>query len=339
MQFMQQISSNDLKIISQALETDSSVLKNKKILLTGATGFVGKWLLTVLIDLNYKLNLDLELYVVTRYPANFKEKYPHLNPDFVYLVQGDVRNFVSPHGDFYACIHGAADVIAINDDLTTFDVCVLGTRRVLDFSVESKCEKFLLVSSGSVYGKQPLDVERLSENQVCQPDQNAYSVGKYAAEWLVNAYHEKYELKTSIARCFAFVGPYMELDKQFAIGNFIKSVCDGQSIVIKGDGLPWRTYMYAGDLAIWLLKMLLRNESSTLLNVGGSEIYTIKDLAEKVVKTLNSQVDVIISKPVSSSGSRYVPDCSRAINQFGLAQQFSLEEAIISTANWYKGAI
>ena len=254
------------------------------------------------------------------------------------MIEGDVRSFNFPSGDFYAVIHGATDVVAGNDELTTLDVCVEGTRRVLDFAVQSKSEKFLLISSGSVYGKQPYDVERLNENYASSLDESAYSLGKYTAEWLSRQYHHNHGLKVSIARCFAFVGPYMEFDKQFAIGNFIKAVCEGKSITINGDGTAIRTYMYAADLSIWLLKLLVSSEGLSVFNVGGKDIYTIKELAEKVVSVLNSEIPICISsKPVENhQRSRYVPDIGKAENILRLRPQVGLDQAILRTADWYK---
>lgn len=332
------VASQDKEVIFQSLVSDYSVLRNKKIFITGGTGFIGKWLLTSLIDANIRLSLNLKISVLSRSVSKFKAKYSELTPDFVELVEGDIRSFDFPSGDFYAVIHGATDVVAGNDELTTLDVCVEGTRRVLDFAVQSKSEKFLLISSGSVYGKQPYNVEMLSENYLSSLDPSAYSLGKYTAEWLSRQYHHNHGLKVSIARCFAFVGPYMEFDKQFAIGNFIKAVCDGKSITINGDGTAIRTYMYAADLSIWLLKLLISSDGLSVFNVGGKDVYTIKELAEKVVSVLNSDVSICVAtKPdENKQRSRYVPDTGKAVNLLGLRQQVDFDEAILRTADWYK---
>ncbi len=332
------VAAEDYEIIFQSLASDYSALRNKKIFITGGTGFIGKWLLVSLIDANIRLSLNLKIAVLSRSASKFMIKYPELTPDFVELIEGDVRSFNFPFGDFYAVIHGATDVVAGNDELTTLDVCVEGTRRVLDFAVKSKSEKFLLISSGSVYGKQLYDVERLNENYASSLDESAYSLGKYSAEWLSRQYHHNHGLKVSIARCFAFVGPYMEFDKQFAIGNFIKAVCDGKPITINGDGTAIRTYMYAADLSIWLLKLLISSEGLSVFNVGGKDVYTIKGLAEKVVSVLNSEIPIYISSgPVENhQRSRYVPDIGKAENILRLRPQIDLDQAILRTADWYK---
>jgi dTDP-glucose 4,6-dehydratase len=143
-------------------------------------------------------------------------------------------------------------------------------------------------------------------------------------------------METKIARCFAFVGPYLPLDIHYAIGNFIRDAMKGSPIVIKGDGTPYRSYLYAADLAIWLWTIFLQAESCRPYNVGSENAISIHELAELVRVVVNPDIQIKQMQAMKSGekAQRYVPSVKRAEKELLLNCCVPLEESIKFTQNW-----
>jgi dTDP-glucose 4,6-dehydratase len=147
----------------------------------------------------------------------------------------------------------------------------------------------------------------------------------------------KYESK--IARCFAFVGPHLPLNAHFAIGNFIKDVCNKTSIKINGDGSALRSYMYAADLAVFLWSIIFGGHHLTAYNVGSEEELSIRELA-KAVQAADTVAHgpIQIGRPLSSSSpEQYVPSTRLAREHFRLHTLIPLSVSIHKTISWLKG--
>jgi nucleoside-diphosphate-sugar epimerase len=320
-------------------------VRGKSILLTGGTGFFGCWLVESFCHVAKALSLGAHLVVLTRKPAEFAAKCPHLAADpHISLHLGDVRSFTFPEGEFEHVVHCATETNAravVEDPLSAFSTIVLGTERVLQFAAASGVRKFLLTSSGAVYGKQPDTLTHVPETYLGAPDpldpNSVYAEGKRAAELLCTLYGKKIGLECKIARCWAFCGPHLPLDQHFAIGNFIGDVLGGKSIEIRGDGTARRSYLYAADLAVWLWTILFRAPSLMPINVGSGNDVNILELARIVAKTLNPETKIHIAKKavLGSSPGHYVPSVDRARELLGLQETVGMEEAIRRTAAWY----
>jgi dTDP-glucose 4,6-dehydratase len=324
-----------------AQTADWPKLAGKRIFMTGGTGFIGRWMLESLAEADRRLDLGVSVAVLSRSPAAFRSKAPHLasNPRFA-LVSGDVLT-LSPDGQRYDyVIHAATDASAElneNDPRRMFDTVVDGTRRALDFAVAAQAERVLFFSSGAVYGAQPWEIGHVDEAYLGGPDlgthRSAYAEGKRAAEMLCTIYARQFGLDIVSARIFALLGPLLSLDIHFAAGNFIRDAMAGRTVTVQGSGTAVRSYLYAADLTVWLWAMLLRAPFGATYNVGSEEAVSIAELAERTAKLLGDGKFEILGKadPGWNPG-RYVPSTGKIRNALGLNMNVGIDEAIRRTA-------
>jgi len=329
------IPEQDLLAMDAALAPLWPSLSGAHVFMTGGTGVIGRWMLEAFA----RSGCDARITVLSRDPAAFVRKAPHLagRCDF---VLGDVQTFAAPLIGFTHVIHGATDASAdlnARDPRRMFDTIVGGTRRVLDFAMETGARRFLFMSSGAVYGAQPANVLRVPEDWHGGPDPrdplSAYGEGKRAAEALCAIYGKQFGLEVTTARIFALLGPLLPLDTHFAAGNFIRDAMAGRTIRVEGSGQAVRSYLYLGDVAVWLWSVLLGARSGTTYNVGSEEVVSIAQLAHRTAEVLGSPGVEILGKPDPGwNPGRYVPSNAAIRRDLGLTPTVPLDEAIRRTA-------
>lgn len=335
----------DLDFILENTQEVWKELCGQKIFITGGTGFFGCWFLESFVWAVDCLNLDSSVLVLSRDPNRFQKKAPHLfSHQAIHFHKGDVCDFTFPDGKFSYVIHAAAESDPIEyqkNSLSAYETIVGGTRRVLEFARNSSTKKFLLTSSGAVYGQQPGEMTHISEDYQGAPDtidfRSMYGEAKRMAELLSVIYSDSCGFEVKIARCFAFVGPYFPFDKRFAIGNFIRDKIEGKPIFIEGDGTPFRSYLYAADLIVWLWNILSRGKNKYPYNVGSDKEITVSDLAREIASLSGVQSEIRIAKERNPNAeiSRYVPCVERIKLELGLKEQFDLKTSILKTMEWY----
>lgn len=338
--------SSDLEELLEASGDLWDSFRGANLFITGGTGFFGRWLLESFLLANKRKGLGASITVLSRNPSVFLESAPHFKKESALKFwQGDVRNFVLPAGTFTHLIHAAAESSGQqkhHNSLHEADTIVGGTRRVLDFARDSGVTRMLYISSGSIYGRNQPTAVPISENSTTAPLMTDSSIGydesKRMAEALCVLYNREFGLPVSIARCFAFVGPYLPLDEHFAIGNFINNAIKNEPIRVNSSGTAARSYLYASDLVRWLWTILARGDPAQAYNVGSDQAISIADLAHIVQKTVNPNVSVeIAGVPAQNTSVNYqVPDIKLAQKKLGLRPLVSLEDAIMRTAAWYQ---
>ena len=318
-------------------------LHGRSILLTGGTGFFGLWLIELFDWMRRVEGMDIIVYAVSRDPAAALVQRPvYKARPWLRFIQGDVRSFATPVGPIDYILHAATDTSAAagGQALEMFDVIVGGTRHVLEMAEKLGCSRVLLVSSGAVYGSSAAAAGKIPETRQTAPDplaiSSAYGEGKRACEALGAYMAQHGSFDVVIARCFAFVGAGLPLGSHFAIGNFIRDSLEGRQLLLNSTGKSCRSYLYAADLAIWLLTLLLRGRAGTAYNVGSDQEIDILSTAQLVRDLVAPRCSVIIAENPATDASFYVPAIGRAREELGLDLWTPLDLAILRTAEHAK---
>lgn len=314
------------------------------ILLTGGTGFFGRALLRYFISTG--MAADATVCVLTRDPKRFCATYPDLAAcDGISFLKADIEDRQTLPWDqtFTHVLHAATDS-TIGPSLTPlqrFQQILQGTTNILDIAVATGVQRFLLTSSGGIYGPQPPDLDTIPEDWLGGPPvdytSTAYSQAKRAAEHLCALYRETHGLQTVIARCFAFVGQDLPLNAHFAIGNFIRDALTVDQITVAGDGTPLRTYLDQSDLARWLWTLMMEGLDGETYNVGSDHVTSIADLAHLVRDLLApaKQVCILGAPRPNNLRNRYVPSIKKIKALHSLTPEVSLSQSILNVGRVY----
>jgi nucleoside-diphosphate-sugar epimerase len=334
------------KSLVDYLESFSS-LRNQAILITGGTGFMGKWLAEAICLLNEQYDFNIKLHLLARNIQEYKEKVPHLaKQKFINLIEEDVRNVTTLPDEITFIIHAAGSPDNrkhISTPLKTIDIINKGTQAILDTCLRlPNLNKFIQISSNYVYGHQNEGHLNIKETEIGISDPNsvnsAYSEAKRMAETICAVYRNQKKLPIVIVRPFAFIGPYQELEKPWAINNFIRDSILGGPIRILGNENTIRSYLYGSDMAFWLLKILAEGKIGSTYNLGSEQAISLKDLSKNITMNFNNKIEILVksSKTYPLSPIVSVPDNTHIKSDLQVKQAFELESALKRTINWYK---
>jgi len=325
----------DFALIDAALAPAWARLDGARLFFAGGTGFIGRWMLEALA----RAPIDMHVTVLSRDPDGFAARAPHLAAR-VACVQGDVvAGFDWPEGPFTHVIHGATDASAAltaNEPVRMFDTILTGTRTLLELA-RAHNARFVFMSSGAVYGRQPSWLAGVDEDWTGGPDPrdplSAYAEGKRAAETLCAAYARQYGLDVVTTRIFALLGPLLPLGTHFAAGNFIRDAIAGQPIRVQSSGEAVRSYLYAADLAVWMWRLVIDAAPGAAYNVGSHQGVTIAALAKRIGRMLGApRVEILGRQDAGWNPGRYVPANHRICTDLGVRVSVRLDAAIRRTA-------
>lgn len=333
----------DIQRIASYLEPDG-LLAGQRILLTGCTGFFGKWMLATLAHLN-RGGAGIDVTAISRSPQAFLSEYPEYDDSgWITWLEHDVQlPLKTPQGlRFDLVVHAATDTLAgaQADPLKIYNTILDGARHVLDLAVRTGARRILFTGTGAQYGPlafgHPVSESSLSS---CASHlvSSAYAEAKRAQETLAVIYGQRYGLEVILARCFAFSGPGIALDAHFAIGNFVRDALWKDELVLQSSGRAVRSYLHGADLAAWLLTLLVRGATANAYNVGSDKGLTVAELAHRVVACIapGKPVRILGVDEAAQARSYYVPDIEKA-RGLGLDDWTSLDQSIDSMASWIR---
>jgi len=332
----------DLDEIALRSRSEIELLLSRGVVVTGGSGFVGRWLISSLAWVAAKRSAPARMISINRSTASWQQ--PLIDEGLLNVINHDITTAIPDLGEFGYVFHCATPASAELNDSQPAEmerIIASGTGNVISRFSNTNC-RVVNVSSGAVYGTQPpdircLDEEWLKDDRYLLPD-SAYHRGKSDAEKQFNTALNDTSFSVVHTRLFAFLAPFLPLDTHFAAGNFIRDALQHQPITIKGDPRTVRTYMYGTDLVVWLIAAAVRGVSGCSYNVGSPYETTIGQLADTIAQHAESRSVVARDAIHEWSGSphRYVPCTNRTEVALGVDFQVSLDDAIYRTLRWHR---
>lgn len=322
------------------MESLARGFSGKHLLLTGGTGFFGKWLLALLYTLE-RQGVDISVTVVSREPERFLSAHPEYRQcSWLHWQACDIRNLPPLGGKpIDLVLHAATDtsLYAHAHPLTLFDTVIHGARQILDIAVRHGAQRILLTGSGAQYGALHRGQAATEDSRSacdCTLVGSTYAEAKRAQELLAVIYAQELSIEPILTRCFTFAGPGLPPDAHFAFGNFIRDALYRDSVVINSRGLAVRSYLHGADLAAWLLFLLLYGKTGEAYNVGSDTAISIAELAQRILTWLAPSKKLVCLE-AAANDSYYVPNIDKA-RALGLEVWSSLDESIDDMARWLR---
>lgn len=325
-----------------------SQLGHKRIAVTGGTGFLGTWIAETVAALNdeYQTGITLDLYA--RNVTDWAQKYPHLSKrSDIHLKSQDVRSQFEFPRDTRFVVHAAGipnNREHSSDPLRVQQTTILGVNNALDAASRvDNLVRFLNISSCLVNGT-PNRAGALAETDCfpipCGQLHMVYVEAKRAAESLAAIYRSQFRMPVSTLRPFTFAGPYQELDRPWALNNFLRDVQTGSDIRIHGDGNARRSYLYGSDAAWWTLTALAKGTDGAVYNLGSATALTHFELVRLITERVSPKPRVALNTAPAKSGAQddLYPDLTATQKGLGVAQTCSLEHALDKTLRWFRVA-
>ena len=336
---MSRIMEEDIKNILSA-DIQWEKLKSAAVLVTGASGMLGTYMLRTLAALNDSEHYDMKLYGLVRHP----EKMPEDLKKRVSLITQSVSREIETDVRFDYIIHAASPaspLIMREDPAGTIAANTLGTYYTLELARKSNAKGYLFISSREIYG-QPYEGQReFTEDTYGFVDplepRSCYPEGKKAAETMCSCFRQQYGMNTKIARLAHTFGPGMSIDDGRVQADFLRNVIRNEDIVLKSEGLAVRTYTYVSD-AVAALFYILLNSQELVYNIASEEsTVSIRELAQTLVDAYPERtLKLVFDLPKADENTGCAPFTlgilnSDKIRKLGWKPSYTLKEGLMRT--------
>ena len=304
----------------------------KKILVTGAAGFIAFHLIKRLLDEgNFVIGID-NFY--TGINGNIE---PFLkNDNFKFVEHNVIEPYFFDVDEIYNLACPASPPHYQKDPIFTFKTCIFGALNALELAKKTGA-KMLQTSTSEVYGNAtvcPQD-EKYFGNVNPNGIRACYDEGKRASETLICDYNRVYNLNAKIARIFNTYGENMDINDGRVVSNFIVQALKGQDITIYGDGNQSRSFCYVEDLVEGLILFMNSNFNGPL-NLGNPCEFTVNDFAKYIIKLTSSSSKCIYLPLPQDDPYKRKPDISLAKEKIGFNPKYSIEDGLQRTIDYFK---
>lgn len=307
----------------------------KRILITGAAGFLGSHLCDRFIEEGYRVvGMD---NLITGDLKNIKHLFKLEDFEF---YNHDVTRFVHVPGNIDYILHFASPASPIDYlkiPIQTLKVGSLGTHNLLGLAKE-KNARILIASTSEVYGDplvHPQDESYYGNVNTIGP-RGVYDEAKRFQESITMAYHRFHGLETRIARIFNTYGPRMRLNDGRVIPAFIGQSLRGEDLTVFGDGMQTRSFCYVDDQVEGLYKLLL-SDYTLPINIGNPDEITILDFAKEIIKLTASDQKIVFKELPKDDPLQRQPDITKARDILGWQPKILREEGMKKTYEYFKG--
>lgn len=281
--------------------SDYSKLKNKSILILGATGTIGKFLVNVLMLRNIKYKDNIKIYAGSKNEESITKNFSdYLKYDYFIPFPKDVTKSFTIDEKIDYIIHAASNSYPEAMNNTPVDIMLsnfIGTNNLLEYCKNNLNTKMIYISSGEVYGNydkdEPIKEDYQGYIDILNP-RNCYPVSKRASETLCISYFKQYNTNVTIVRPSHVYSPdYIKEDNKVHI-YFMNQVLNKENITFKKGGQVLRTYSYIADVISGILTVMLKGEAGTSYNIASdnSDI-SLENMANYIAKIQNMKVEYI----------------------------------------------
>lgn len=326
---------------------DLSELSGKTIILSGATGMIGKFMIDFLMCCNDSrvFKTPVHMIALSRSEECARQRLArHFGKDTFRYVSCDVSREIPECGQADYVIHAASNTHPLQyarDSVGTIAANVLGTKNLLDYAVSHGTQRFCFLSSVEIYGENRGDTERFAEDYLgyldCNTLRAGYPEGKRAGEALCNAYEQTHQLDFVIPRLSRVYGPTMLPSDTKAVSQFIKNAAAGEDIVLKSAGTQLYSYVYAADAMMGILTVLLRGNSGEAYNISDMESeVTLRQIAEWLAEDHGVRVVYEVPDAVEEKGystaTKALMDVRKAAS-LGFCPATHMREGLLKTVS------
>jgi UDP-glucuronate decarboxylase len=319
-----------------------AIFDKKNVLVTGGAGFIGSHLCDELIK-------DSKVICLDNFSTGDEKNIDHLlaEADFTFIKHDinepidfekfpELQKFKIQFQGIQEIYHLACPTSPINfekNKMATLLANSYGVKNVLDIALKYKA-KFLHFSSAVVYGPRQEDNKKIKEDNIGKVDflseRSSYDEGKRFAETIILNYRHVYNIDAKILRVFRVYGPRMKLDEGHMIPDFISNALDNKDLVIFGDNNFSSSFCYVSDIIDAAVKMM-QSSINDPINIGSDVDINVTDIAQKIIKTLDSKSKITYVDKILFMTPLCLPDITKARNELGWMPIVTIEKGLEKT--------